>query len=98
MSRQKVIIGCEGKAQTRRLYRPNGAIGRKAALVESWSPLLGVLDLLRSVMCATTVLLVTSEIGLDYELILIRKVVLNLFLVHQVPPLLRWVVSLLRLH
>ena len=44
------------------------------------------------------ILLVSSEIGLDDELILIRKVVLNLFLVHQVPPLHLLVVPLPRFH
>ena len=96
MSRQKVIIRSEGKVQTRGLYRPYGAIGWKAALVESWASLLGVLGLLRSLMCS--ILLVSLEVGLDDELILIGKVVLKVFLVHQVPPLLRWVVSFPRFH
>ena len=96
MSRQEVIIGSEGKVQTRWLDLPYGAIGWKAALVESWGSLLDVLGLLRSIMC--TILLVSFEIGLDDELILIREVVLKVFLVHQVSPLLSWVVSLSRFH
>ena len=47
-------------------------------------------------MC--NILLVSLEVGLNDELILIGKVVLKVFLVHQVPPLLRWVVSLPRFH
>ena len=94
--RQKVVIRSEGKAQTRRIQGSYRAIGGKAALVESWASILGVLELLLFVIC--TILLVSSEIGLDDELILIRKVILNLLLVHQVPPLHLWVVPLPRFH
>ena len=94
--RQKVVIRSEGKAQTRRIQGSYRAIGGKAALVESWPSILGYMKLLRSVM--GTILLVSSEIGLDDELILIRQVVLNLFHVHQVPPLHLWVVPLPRFH
>jgi hypothetical protein len=80
VSRQEVIIGSEGKVQTRWLNRQYGDIGWKTALVESWASLLGILDLLKSVIY--TILLVSLEIGLDDELILIRKVVLKVFLVH----------------
>ena len=94
--RQKVVIRSEGEAQTRRIQGSYRAIGGKAALVESWASVLGYVELLRSVM--GTILLVSSEIGLDDELILIRKVILNLLLVHQVPPLHLWVVPLPRFH